>query len=165
MEALGLVLILYVAYFADFKMQSRDIATRKSVNFEALNLHVLTIIGTLFWPCWLVFGLKYSAPIGFIMAMFFTVINGIIHGVIDWNIWKGYKKNVAKNIHQYFKEQSPDDIEERYPSLKDYTEAELRSVFMKEKMYAEDKKFYDTIGFDGYLHVATIILLYAWFMH
>lgn len=164
MEYLGLVLILYVNYFADFKLQDRDTATKKSQDIHTLIYHVTIIIGTLFWPCWLVFGLKYNAPIGFIMAMFFTVINGFIHGVIDWNIWKGYKKHVAENIKKYFRTHAPDDLDEKYSSIKDYTEAELRDVFMKEKMYAEDKKFYDTIGLDGYLHVATIILLYAWFV-
>ncbi|MDD3412526.1 MAG: DUF3307 domain-containing protein [Lachnospiraceae bacterium] len=164
MDFLGLALILYFAYIADFILQDRKTAQNKSKNIHTLMYHVNIIIGLLFFPCWIVFGLKFGAGVGFIMAIFFSVFNGLIHGVIDWNIWKGYKKHVAKNIKLYFETIAPDDLDEKYSSIKDYTEEELKFVFMKEKMYAEDKKFYDTIGLDGYLHTLTIILLYAWFI-
>ena len=152
MEALGLVLIMFFHYIADFKLQSREIATTKSSDMGALCYHINIITGTLFFPCWIVFGLKYSAGVGFIMAMFFTVINAVIHGIIDWNIWKGYKRYVAQNLQKYFGEGSQ------------LSSGEMNKMFMDEKLYAEDKEFYDTIGFDGLLHYVTLVLLYAWFI-
>ena len=44
MEYLGLVLILYFAYIADFKLQDRGTATKKSQDISTLMYHVNVIV-------------------------------------------------------------------------------------------------------------------------
>ncbi len=81
-------------FIADFLLQSREVATNKSSNINYLLTHC-GILGVVF-----ILGL-YSF-IGF-NAIILACLNTIIHGAIDWNIWKVYKYFRRKEDIKTFK--------------------------------------------------------------
>jgi hypothetical protein len=62
-------------------------------------------------------------------------VNAAIHAIIDWNIWRGYKADVLEQVN-----------------------------FNSEKFaafeYWKDKRFYDIIATDQFLHLLTIFYLF-----
>ena len=125
----------FVCHFvADFILQSRDIATRKSSELSVLAKHLWVIM----WVPVMVYVLSIClmiAPLSIFMykpILGMIVVNAAIHGVIDWNIWKMYKA--------FVKSRFPD-------ATADYK-------------YWEDHWFYATIGLDQLLHALTIIILF-----
>jgi hypothetical protein len=114
--------------------------TRKSSEFKVLLMHL---------------GIQFSVmTIGLIFAynpftvFYFALLNTLIHGVIDWNIWKLYKVSA----HLRIKKQCLPGDRVYYDKL------------VREWKYWEDSVFYDTIGFDQLLHGLTLILLAGWLM-
>jgi hypothetical protein len=78
-------------------------------------------------------------------ALYFSFANMVIHGLIDWNLWRLYKayafRAIAKNP--------------QHPLLTGNPTEPWK--------YWEDHWFYTTIGFDQLLHMLTLMLL-AWSM-
>lgn len=147
-HATALILLLTVEYFAHFILQSREVATKKSESLDYLRDHILVIIGALFFPAAIILYMKWGGLHGILGGAFFAVLNGLVHAVTDWNIWKGYKLIVYKRLATSNTEYN----QERF------------ARFKNEKEYAEDPWFYNTIGLDRLIHVSTIIFLYFWFI-
>jgi len=124
--------LLLLHFVADFLLQSRQMGQRKSEQVKWLVGHL-----AIQFAVFLVGGLLV-----FDNPLLFALLNTIIHGAIDWNIWKAYKWTVWKR---------------RDPKLFG-TIDDLK----KHWKYWEDHLFYTTIGLDQMLHTATIILLYGW---
>jgi len=83
---MSFIILLVAHYIADFLLQSREMATKKSTDSDYLMEHVF-IYGCAMWvaSCFFTAG----PP-----AMFqFVLINMIAHGFIDWGIWRLYKKH------------------------------------------------------------------------
>ena len=125
------LMILFLCHFvADFLMQPRWMAELKSSRFAVLSLHCIA---------------QWALPLFVLMpfypevAMYVTATNAIIHGVIDWNIWKLYKLSVK------WRSDEP-DMEKLKANWK----------------YWEDHWFYATIGLDQLLHSLTLI--FVWWM-
>lgn len=74
-------------------------------------------------------------------VVLFLLINSVSHGIIDWFIWKGYKRLVGRR------------------EVKSMTS---NDVTVEDFKYWEDSKFYSTIGLDQLLHTAVIVSLYFW---
>lgn len=125
-----LYLLLITHFIADFLMQSREMAEKKSSEPLWLGLHIRTIV-------WTMMGVAYFCGGGW-MSIPFALANGTIHAVIDWMIWRNYKRRVMI----------------RFPSF------ESRRDFQ----FWKDSEFYSTIGFDQLLHVLTIVALYDWLL-
>ncbi len=123
-----LVWIFTLHLIADFYLQSREMGTKKSTNIMYLIDH-LSILA-------LVFSIGLFPVIDVITAVKFIAVNTLIHGIIDWNIWKAYKISVYKR---------------------------LKIVDATTFKYYEDHWFYSTIGTDHYLHAVTIIILAYYF--
>ena len=87
--------------------------------------------------------------VGPALALQFSLLNALIHGVIDWNIWKLYKYTVYRRLLTRVISEG---------AREDQYEAGIAS-HAKVWKYYEDSKFYDTIGIDQFLHAATIVLL------
>ena len=145
---LPLIFILFFEYLGDFVFQSREIANNKSVDDRVLQKHLLILSSWLFVPVVIVLSQKYGAIWGVTFSFAFCSGNALIHGVIDWNIWKIYKWIVFKRI----KKQNPSSIECALKEFKD------------DRLYADDPVFYNIIGLDRLLHVSTIIFLYFVFV-
>ena len=131
--------VLFVThYVADFLLQSRDMGKKKSSEPRYLFAH-LFIQFMLFWP---VAGFK------------FALMNAAIHGVIDWNIWRGYKYYAYKRIA----------AEAAKFNLSGDDRAKWIAESGKNWQYWEDHWFYSTIGFDQLLHALTITFLAGWLL-
>lgn len=153
-----LILLMVLHFIADFLLQSRQMGQKKSEQFKWLVAHLsiqfaVFFVGILSYLCiyakvYLMNflnnppgpGTPYEYILSFAIFSFqFSILNTLIHGIIDWNIWKLYKVSVA------FRN-------------KDKSVEELKKTFQ----YWNDHLFYTTIGFDQLLHTATIVALYSW---
>lgn len=78
-----IALLLFAHFIADFLLQPRWMAVNKSIKFKVLVQHC-AIQGGVF----LVFCLVLFNPLD---ALIISIMNTMLHGCIDWNIWRGYK--------------------------------------------------------------------------
>ena|SRR6478735_6599840 len=110
----------------DWLLQDRETAKNKSSKFKFLAGHLFIIyFGLLLWG--LLFGKLY-----FHDSFLFALSNTILHGIIDWNIWKLYKYLAIKRYP---------DIDQNFP-------------------YWEDSWFYNFIMLDQLLHGVCYIVIY-----
>lgn len=149
-----LALCLVVHFIADFLLQSREMGKKKSTDLVVLLQH----LGIQF-VCFFVF---LFPIIGVEIALCFALANSIIHGVIDWNIWRAYKLYVYKILckqHDYlYKKISVDWNKmplEEFEKKRDLAVKEAGNKWQ----YWEDHWFYATIGLDQLLHALTLIVL------
>ena len=139
-----IVYMLVIHFVADFLMQSREMGQKKSSEFKWLLKH-LAIIFTMFFICLVI-------PMGVEDAFKFALYNMLIHGVIDWHIWKLYKlstwwrvRNIVVRKYGMWSQPFEEDSN---------VKAEIAAW-----KYYEDHWFYSTIGFDQLLHSVTLVLL------
>ena len=136
-----LALCLVVHFVADFLLQSREMGKNKSTDFMVLLQH----LGIQF-VCFFIFP---TPVVGIELALCFSLANAIVHGVIDWNIWRGYKLFVGSKLQEQAKANLRETIGDMYgPS---HVEAEMQQLASEFK-YWEDHWFYTTIGLDQLLH-------------
>lgn len=85
--------ILIAHWVGDFVCQTRHMADNKSKDIKVLLKH----LGILhFWLGIVVLVHDWH-------MLWLLIPNAIIHGLIDWNLWKPYKARVPKN-HEYWKD-------------------------------------------------------------
>lgn len=124
-----LALLLTVHFVADFLLQSREMGKKKSSELEWLAAHCSIHLG--------LFTLILTLFFGFWSALAFSLLNALIHGAIDWYIWRGYKYTV----HERFPDATPETFK-----------------------FWEDSWFFHTIGLDQLLHGLTLVTLAALFL-
>lgn len=125
--------ILFLSHFlADFVLQPRSMGEQKSNKFIILFLHCF-----IQWIMFLVMMSIWQPD----KALAVASVNAIIHGVIDWNIWKLYKYSVAIRNRGVDRD-------------------ELKRTWK----YWEDHLFYVTIGLDQLLHALTLISIYLYLL-
>lgn len=123
-----LIYLMVLHFVADFLLQSREMGKKKSSEFVWLLRHLL-IQGCVMYAGLTPFlWMGLSGP----KYLLFPLMNLVIHGIIDWNIWNLYK----------------------YSAFKRGAKAD------GSWQYWEDHLFYVTIGFDQLLHSITIIVLW-----
>jgi hypothetical protein len=114
-------------YVGDWLCQPRWMAMNKSVSPKVLLQHLSIVTACLYFPTMLYCQLHGQEGMS---VLFKLSVNALVHGLIDWNLWKHYKRKV-------YKLENPKDFK-----------------------FWEDKSFYDTIGFDQFMHVATLAILF-----
>lgn len=114
------IYLLLVHWFADFVLQTRHMATKKSSSNYYLTLHVAvySVATTLLWVL-----LTLVEGTGMTLLTFFNTL--IITFVTHW--------------------------------LTDYITSRYTTKFYLAK---KDKEFFGTIGFDQWIHAATLLLTY-----
>jgi len=127
-----IIQLLILHFIADFLLQSREMGKNKSIYFSFLLEHVVIICGVFF------VALVMHRDLIFGNILLFVALNGLIHGLIDWNIWRLYKASIPR----------------RFPTLEK----------LNKFQYYEDSWFYHTIGLDQMLHVSTLVLLAGWLL-
>lgn len=132
-------LLLGLHFVADFLLQSREMGKNKSSKPIVLLQHLSIQF--------VVFSLVLGVIYGPIQATGFALVNAMIHGVIDWNIWRGYKWFAAKRIYV-------DSEGVSHHSL----------IRGGEWCFWEDHWFYVTIGLDQLLHGLTLIYVARFFL-
>lgn len=85
MELSTAIALVWIHFFADFVLQVRTIADRKSVGIKILLLHI-----TLYGAALVYFGWE------------FAVVNAILHGVVDFFSSRLAKKFYRENKFYYF---------------------------------------------------------------
>ncbi len=123
--------LMFITHFiADFLLQSREMGKKKSSEWAWLGKHLL-----IQFMCFLPFGIK------------FALLNTIVHGIIDKNIWNLYKYSAMVRLKK-----NPN-----HPLLS----PDMTLPIVQRWQYQEDHWFYTTIGFDQLLHTLTIVILYG----
>jgi len=146
------MVILIAEYVGDFLLQSREMALNKSKNIHCLMRHLIAI-----FCCIAITGTGLGLP-----AVYLAACYVVIHGVQDWYIWKGYKYLIYKRFKN--KAENEKDIDGLYSEDFSHNQSiQYCELFEKDRDYAEDKLFYDTIGLDRTMHVITLTLLYGVF--
>lgn len=93
-----LSILFFCHFLADFPFQSNEMAINKSKSVKVLLHHVLIHFVVFTALCMPFFGWKA----GLVLAG----VNCFFHAIIDWNIWRGYKRLVVKK----WPELSQDDL-------------------------------------------------------
>ena len=133
--------LLALHFIADFLLQSREMGKKKSSELRWLLAH-LSIQFTVF----LLVGWK------------FALVNALIHGLIDWNIWKLYKLFV----HLRLDKRTSIEYAVRFVYTQKHNKRWRKAMYnrhVKNFQYWEDHWFYATIGFDQLLHGLTLVYL------
>ena len=126
-----IALLLVTHFVADGLLQSREMGKKKSSEPIWLAKHlaiqfIAFLLATVFFT-------RYALP--------FALANAAIHGIIDWNLWRGYKLYAYKAIKN-----NP-----KHPLLTGSKTEPWK--------YWEDHWFYTTILFDQMLHGLTLVYL------
>lgn len=147
--------MFFLHFIADFLLQSREMGKKKSSNIKFLCAHVGIQMLVFFVGL-----LLFTTPA---FAITFAVVNGLIHGIIDALIWKGYALIVWVQRGSWMKA-NPKAINymvKRAGGIdREPTDNELKDLMKTDFKYWEDHWFYATIGFDQFLHMSTIVLVY-----
>lgn len=171
---LFLIWLMVLHFIADFLLQSREMGQKKSNEVKWLLKHLAIQFGVFFigiTPPILFSYIDRSAssliavqyPLHILVlaacmkAFMFSVYNALIHGLIDWNIWKLYKvsaywriRTIVAKKHGMWTQPPEDDVN---------IKAEIAGW-----KYWEDHWFYTTIGFDQLLHMSTLVALAFWLL-
>jgi hypothetical protein len=137
-------------FIADFILQPRTMGKKKSESLKWLAGHLAIQLVVM------AVGLSYLVDAKTALAI--AGINAVVHGVVDWYIWRGYKWLVLKRIQA----QAKKTIEYRTKQQPSFAQADfLIQEELKHQSahwrYWEDHWFYVTIGFDQLLHGLTLI--------
>lgn len=127
------IYLLVLHFVADFVLQSRKMGKKKSESVWWLIGHMYIQFG--------IFMLGLLPLMAADKALMFATANALIHGLIDWNVWKLYKYSVWKRHSKDIKSMG-------------------QGNFALQWKYWEDHWFYLTIGFDQLLHGATLVGLW-----
>jgi Protein of unknown function (DUF3307) len=139
-----IAILLCLHFVADFLLQTREMGKKKSEDFDVLVQHVIIQFFVVYLG-----GVFFMDPS---VALRLSLLNMIIHGVIDWNIWRGYKLVIHKRLVK--------ESEAEFKAKKTTSE-KLYARKVKGFKFWEDHLFYTTIGFDQLLHALTLIGLYS----
>jgi hypothetical protein len=127
--------LLALHFTADFLLQPREMGKKKSSHLSWLAGHLAIQ--------WTIFALFTNWQ--------FATANALIHGVIDWNIWRGYKWFVGQRLY--------DGFGNKWKSLMQGKPHHSLMSDGGEWQFWEDHWFYATIGFDQLLHAITLAYL------
>lgn len=132
------IYVFFLHFIADFLLLSREMGKKKSEDVKVLLEH----LGIQFLVMFI--GLMFVAIPS--IAFSISLLNIVFHGLIDWNIWRLYKKFA----HYRIKKGIDKHLQVSYGT---------REGHVNEWKYYEDHWFYATIGFDQFLHVSTLVMI------
>lgn len=145
-----LILCCFIIHIvSDSVFQSRDMGKQKSTNIFVLIQHITIIFACFF------FGLSFI--LGTKQAFLFSLTNSLVHGVIDWYIWRGYKAYAILKLHKKASKLAVNEPNWNIPYEERFSKHLTR--LQCDFQYWEDKQFYTTIVLDQSLHLFTLILL------
>jgi hypothetical protein len=130
MDYASLVLLIVIHVVFDFALQSREIAKNKSSKLSYLLPHLFILMIGLSIYTNLSGRYSHNQGIGFVCG------NILLHGLIDWNIWKLYKYIVYRRLSK---------------GKKLYLATKNGNNIVDYKYY-DDSMFYNFIAIDQALH-------------
>jgi len=154
-----LLAYLFVLHFiADFLCQSREMGQKKSSEWRWLASHLLIQFS------FFLFGMGIWSFFMFVPApaiLVIPVLNTIVHGIIDWNIWRLYKLSAHRRISKTARIEALGEVDWNVPFHERFKKH--YDLGVKNWQYYNDHWFYSTIGLDQLLHALTIIALVGMF--
>lgn len=123
-----MIKLMILHFIADFLLQPREMGKNKSSNYYYLFGHLL---------------IQFLVFLPFV-GWQFSLLNALIHGLIDKNIWNLYKIIAGLRLKKIVARNPKTTMQEEIANFK----------------FWEDHWFYATIGFDQMLHMITLIYLY-----
>jgi hypothetical protein len=148
------IYIMFLHFLADFILQPREMGQKKSSEFKWLAGHIAIQISVMAIGLMLLLEPWTSIK--------FAVLNGLIHAVIDWNIWKGYKLTAYYRLRKVKAEDVECDSPAQWDMVQAMDNKQLVEFLGKRWKYWEDHLFYTTIGLDQFLHITTLVILWWW---
>jgi L-lactate permease len=151
-----LIIALLAHFVADFLLQDREMGKNKSEKISVLAQHVAVnvFVTTIFLVPF----------VGLEKALIFSSLNGLVHGFVDWNIWRSYKAYAMRKI----KEDAQAMAKKKHLTLVGKSKEEVymeKVAFLMEARsnfkFWEDHWFYVTMGADQFLHTVTIVVLWS----
>lgn len=134
-----LAYLVFLHFIADFILQSREMGKKKSEDIGYLSIHLLIQFLVILIGVTPFFDRELSLGI--------AISNTIIHGIIDFSIWRVYKFTALCRIASEAKEFHCTDVERK----------KWIAESARNWQYWEDHWFYTFIGLDQMLHVLTLI--------
>jgi hypothetical protein len=134
---LYIILLILAHFIGDWLFQTRYMALNKSKKFGVLLFHVILVSN--FIGCVVLWHHNWHSDFAGPL-----LINGIAHGIIDWNIWKIYAKIRGDNAFEL-----------------DYHSYVNGEPAINKESVKHDYYFYSTIALDQMLHLTLIILLFT----
>lgn len=141
---LQILLLFSNHYIADWLLQSLHMGKLKSEKFSVLLQHI-----SIHFVVFFIFGLLISLK----FAVLTAILNSIIHGTIDWFIWRGYKVTVWKRKHEFL----PYFLNKTCKSFEPKQREWLKMYFR----YWEDKVFSWFLGLDQLLHYISLVIIWG----
>jgi hypothetical protein len=151
-----LLVALFAHFVADFLLQNREMGKNKSEKIDVLIEHVLINTG--------ITGIFLLPFVGPEKAMIFSLLNGLVHGLIDWNIWRFYKAYAMNKIKKEAQFMATKRRLTLVGKTKEQVYMDKVGLLMEARSnfkFWEDHWFYVTIGADQFLHTVTIVVLWA----
>lgn len=160
--------IFLLHFIADWALQSKEMSRQKSNKLTVLIQHVSIHLVVFFFGCLLI-----MSPAN---ALMFALVNAVVHGVIDWYLWRGYKLSVFFRREQLIPKEKYEEwgIKPQELTLKDYKEMiksqDFESGTEEMKYLKTEFKFWDDywfgfmLGLDQLLHAATLAMVIALFI-
>lgn len=171
---LFLAWLMFAHFYADFCLQSREMGRDKSIHFSVLLHHLVIQFVVIFAAVFIglfaagffsVMFFHLSVPTALLIALKFSIANALVHGLIDWNIWRGYKNNVKSIIIKEMKlEYKLTHGEETWQGDDSFINNDEFKARASNWKFWEDHKFFMTIGLDQLLHTLTLIILVLVFL-
>jgi hypothetical protein len=80
-KVIRLIILVILHFLADFVFQTRDMAINKTRSYKALSKHCVVVFLFMFFGS---------------MNFYFALTNAVLHGFIDKNIWRYYRRQNKK---------------------------------------------------------------------
>lgn len=165
---LKIAYIFLLHFVADWALQSKYMSREKSNKLSVLLQHIGVHFIVFFFG-----GLLLLSPM---QALMFSLANAVVHGVVDWYLWRFYKISVyvrrtklipAEKYKEWGIEPRDLSYTEYMEMLKnqDFNEENEEIKYLKDQFkYWDDYWFGFMLGFDQLLHAATIAIIVALFI-
>jgi len=145
MEVWILLGLFFTHFIADFILQPHEMAQNKSKKLPVLFKHVLIHFVCFIWMGWQ-----------------FALLNMILHALIDWNIWRGYKRYLLNKYAHTNARLAANNVKVAKAN-RNFDKGMFKLATLKDPAdhpFWNDHWFYVTIGLDQFLHASCYIGLY-----
>ena len=165
---LKIAYVFLLHFIADWALQPKEMSRQKSNKFLVLLQHAGVHLVVFFFGALIILNPA--------QALMFSAANAAVHAIIDWYLWRVYKLSVFYRREKLIPAEKYIEwgITPKELDYDDYKEMLKNQDFTKDtpemKYLKEDFKFWDDywfgfmLGFDQFLHAATLAMVIAMFI-
>ena len=157
--------IFLLHFIADWALQPKEMSRQKSNKLKVLTQHVSIHFVVFLVGCTLIMPLT--------KAFIFSLANALLHGVVDWYLWRTYKLLVFFRRDKLIPEEKYKEwgFVPKVLTLKDYkrmlksqdfnSNSEEMKYLKTEFKFWDDYWFSFMLGLDQLLHAASLVVILA----